>query len=221
MAAIFIAHVEEDKLESTEIALALEQIGYTTWSYEVDSIPGPSYLFKTRQEIDKTKAFLIILSPDSLGSTQIESELVHAFEERKEIIPILKNITFAEFRNRRPDFAQIIGARTTITIPPSGTASILPRIIEGLRALSINPGPKPSPDRIKTLTVCLDDAKRSLKPEKKEIPEPASQETKTLTTAGEKPPTKSKKTWKFPPWMKVAVPALTWLLCLLLSFLPC
>ena len=47
MSDVFIAHVEEDADVALEIALSLEEAGYTTWCYEVDSIPGPSYLIQT------------------------------------------------------------------------------------------------------------------------------------------------------------------------------
>jgi len=38
---ILIAHVEEDAEVALEIALGLEEAGYSTWCYEVDDIPGP------------------------------------------------------------------------------------------------------------------------------------------------------------------------------------
>jgi len=51
MSDVFISHVEEDAEIALEIALGLEEAGYTTWCYEVDSIPGPSYLIQTGQAV--------------------------------------------------------------------------------------------------------------------------------------------------------------------------
>jgi len=49
---VFISHVEEDADIALEIALGLEEAGYTTWCYEADSIPGPSYLIRTGQPVE-------------------------------------------------------------------------------------------------------------------------------------------------------------------------
>ncbi len=38
MSEIFISHVEEDADIALEIALGLEEAGYTIWCYEIDSI---------------------------------------------------------------------------------------------------------------------------------------------------------------------------------------
>ncbi|MFC2021478.1 toll/interleukin-1 receptor domain-containing protein [Chloroflexota bacterium] len=52
MSDIFISHVEEDSVVALEIALELEEAGYTTWSYEIDSMPGPSYLVQTGEAVE-------------------------------------------------------------------------------------------------------------------------------------------------------------------------
>ena len=49
---IFISHVEEDADIALEIALGLEEAGYKTWFYEVDSIPGPVYLAQVGEAIE-------------------------------------------------------------------------------------------------------------------------------------------------------------------------
>jgi len=60
---IFIAHVEEDARVALEITVGLEEAGYSTWCYEVDNIPGPSYLLQTGQRIDQAKAIVVVISP--------------------------------------------------------------------------------------------------------------------------------------------------------------
>jgi len=60
MSQIFISHTEEDAEVALEIALSLEKVGYTTWCYELDSIPGPSYLIETGDAIDKAQSFILI-----------------------------------------------------------------------------------------------------------------------------------------------------------------
>jgi hypothetical protein len=40
MREVFISHVEEDRDIAIETAQGLEALGYTTWYYERDSLPG-------------------------------------------------------------------------------------------------------------------------------------------------------------------------------------
>ena len=68
MSEIFISHAEEDASVALQTALALERGGYRTWTYEVDSVPGPSYLIQTGQSVERSDVVLLIISPDSLGS---------------------------------------------------------------------------------------------------------------------------------------------------------
>jgi len=49
---VFISHVEEDADIALQITIGLEEAGYTTWCYEADSIPGPSYLIRTGQPVE-------------------------------------------------------------------------------------------------------------------------------------------------------------------------
>ncbi len=142
MIDVFIAHVEEDAEIALEIALGLEETGYTTWCYEVDSIPGPSYLIQTGQAVEQAKALVLIISPHSLGSRQVTKEVIRAHETGKEFIPVLQDITHIEFQNRQPEWREALGAATSIRIPLEGVADIIPRIINGLKASAILPESK-------------------------------------------------------------------------------
>ena len=105
---IFISHVEEDTVAALEIALALEEAGYRTWCYEIDSIPGTSYILRTGEAVARSEAMMVIISPNSLGSSQITKEIVRAHESDKHFIPILCNITHVEFQNRQPEWREAI-----------------------------------------------------------------------------------------------------------------
>jgi len=148
MSDVFISHVEEDADIALEIALALEEAGYTTWCYEVDNIPGPSYLIQTGQAIEQSKAVILVISPHSLGSRQVTREVVRAGESNKEFIPVRRDITHVEFQNRQPEWREAVGAATSIGIPLQGVTGILPRIVDGLKALGIQPRVKAKPARI-------------------------------------------------------------------------
>jgi hypothetical protein len=68
---VFISHVEEDAEIAEQIAHALEAAGYTTWYYERNSVPGPSYLVQTGRAIEQSEAFVLKISTHSLGSHNI------------------------------------------------------------------------------------------------------------------------------------------------------
>jgi hypothetical protein len=148
MSHVFIAHVEEDADVALQIALGLEEAGYRTWCYEVDSIPGTSYIVRTGEAVEQSQAVVIVISPNSLGSAQVTKEVVRAHESAKHFIPILRDITHAEFQKRQPEWREAIGSATSIRIPSEGVATIVPLVIDGLRALKIHPASKPDSKRI-------------------------------------------------------------------------
>jgi hypothetical protein len=137
MSFIFIAHVEEDADVALEIALGLEEAGYGTWCYEVDSVPGTSYIIRTGEAVAQSQAVVVIISPHSLGSGQVTKEVVRAHESNKHFIPVLRNITHAEFQQRQPEWREAIGSATSIRIPRRGTTDIMPLIIEGAKSLGL------------------------------------------------------------------------------------
>jgi len=151
MTDVFIAHVDEDADITLELALCLEEAGFTTWCYEVDSLPGPSYLVQTGRAVDQAKAVILVISPHSLNSRQVTKEVVRAHESAKEFIPVRHGITHIEFQTRQPEWREAIGAAASIAIPEDGVASIVPRIINGLKTLGIHPAPKADAERIRQI----------------------------------------------------------------------
>ncbi len=156
MTEIFVSHVEEDADVALEIALGLEEAGYTTWCYEVDSIPGPSYLTQTGQAVEESRAIIMVISPNSLGSRQVTSEVIRAHESNSAFIPLLRGISHAEFQTRQPEWREAVGAASSTSIPPEGVLSILPRIITGLKTLGFTPNLNPDTEKIKQLRRVLD-----------------------------------------------------------------
>ncbi len=191
MSDVFIAHVEEDAEVTLEIALGLEEAGYTTWCYEVDSIPGPSYLIQTGQAVEQTKAVVVVISPHSVGSRQVTKEVVRAHESGKEFIPVLRGITHIEFQNRQPEWREAVGAAASIGIPLEGVAGILPRIVDGLKALGILPELKAETARIARIRRVLDELRgRGILEKDRELPVPTRKPEPEAIVA-EVPPAKT------------------------------
>jgi hypothetical protein len=113
----------------------LEGAGFSVWTYERDSIPGLSYLRQTHQAIRDARILLLVISADAILSHQIDKEVVRAHEDNLPILPVLCNISFAEFRRARPEWHQAIGAAVALQIPPAGFVVALPRLIAGVKAL--------------------------------------------------------------------------------------
>jgi tetratricopeptide (TPR) repeat protein len=140
MSDVFISHVEENTQTALEIARGLEGAGYTTWTYERDSCPGPDYLDQVERAIDESQAVIVLISPDALGSQQVEDEVKWAREQGKHLVPILEGISWSEFQSRRPRWRMALGIATAVSVPPEGAGPIFPRLVRGLRELGVKPG---------------------------------------------------------------------------------
>ncbi|GAG39828.1 unnamed protein product, partial [marine sediment metagenome] len=204
-----------------EITLGLEEAGYTTWCYEVDSIPGPSYLIQTGQAIEQSKAIILVISPHSLGSRQITKEVVRASESNKEFIPVRRDITHVEFQNRQPEWRQAVGAAASIGIPRQGVASVLPRIIDGLKGLGIHPRLKTDAGRIAQIRKAIGELQgRSMLEKAEEPPVPTKKseleygvaempEEKVKPAVSVEKPTEAVKVAARPAWSWVGIALLS------------
>ena len=121
--------------------MELEQAGYTTWTYEVDSLPGPSYLVQTGDAVERAAVVLLIISPTSLSSHQCTREVVRGLETGKPFVPLLRDVSHVEFQTRQPEWRSAVGAATSIQVPDSDVRTIVPRIVAGLQALDVVAGP--------------------------------------------------------------------------------
>ncbi len=157
MSHIFIAHVEEDAEIALGIAIGLEEAGYYTWCYEIDSIPGTSYIVRTGEAVAQSDAVVVIISPHSLSSSQVTKEIVRAHESAKHFIPILRDITHAEFQKRQPEWREAIGSATSIRVPSDGIVTLILPIIEGIKSLGIKPSAKVNTVRINRIRKELDE----------------------------------------------------------------
>jgi hypothetical protein len=167
---VFIAHVEEDADVALEITLGLEEVGYKTWCYEVDSFPGQSYLIQTGRAVEESKVVVVVISPHSLGSRQVTREIIRAHESGREFVPVLRDITHVEFQNRQPEWREAIGAAASISIPRDGAARIIPRIIDGLKSLGIHPRSKTEPARIAQIRTAIGELQPSKITEREKEP---------------------------------------------------
>jgi hypothetical protein len=148
MKTLFVSHVQEDEVLALALANELGLAGYSTWCYESDSLPGTSYLLNTRAGIDACKAFVLLVSAHSMGSHQVDVEVERAHELARPIIPVLFEVTDADYKKRKPLWAQIIGTATSVAVDLNSVRSVARRIAAGLGALSVQPAVMPTPQSI-------------------------------------------------------------------------
>jgi TIR domain len=139
MSQLFISHIEEDAATAQELALGLEQAGYTAWFYERDSVPGPTYVSQVLDAITQSTVVIVLVSSAALGSWPVDREIFQAFDTRKPIIPVLLGITYQELRNRRKEWILMFGAATPLSIPRGGVSAFIPRLVQGLKSMGVEP----------------------------------------------------------------------------------
>jgi len=137
MADIFISYAKEDASLAIEIVQTIEDRGFTAWYYERDSIPGRSYLLQTGEEINACSTVILLISSHSIVSYQVRQEVIRAYESNKPFMPLLVDISHAEFQQRQPEWRAAIGAAVSLRIPPEGVHRLLPQITKGLAVLGI------------------------------------------------------------------------------------
>ncbi|MFC2005878.1 TIR domain-containing protein [Chloroflexota bacterium] len=220
MSDVFISHVEEDADVALEIAFGLEEAGYTTWCYEIDCTPGPSYLIQTGEAVEVSKVVVVVISAQSLGSRQVTKEVVRAHESGKEFVPVLQGITHVEFQNRQPEWREAVGAAASIRIPQNNVAAILPRIINGLKTLGIPPGQKTDPARLVQIREAVDELHQdSLLEKTGEIPVSTRMPEPESVTAGTPSVKTGESTRGQKRWVKPAVIASTVVVVAILSIM--
>lgn len=135
--SVFISHVEENRATAEAIVRGLQSAGYKAWSYELSSVPGPTYLSQVMNAIEQASAVILVISPEALGSHQVAREIEAAHELDRPIIPVLQDITHEKYLQRRPDWRLALGAYTSIEVPREGVDAIMPKIVGGLEAFGV------------------------------------------------------------------------------------
>lgn len=137
MSQVFISHVEADAAVAETIADGLGAAGYVPWCYERNSVAGVPYITQVLTAIGQSDAVIVILSPSAFASLQVDKEIIQAYESAKPFIPLLHGISHADFRAHKAEWAMMLGASTSVAIPPEDVGAVIPRVVEGLQAMGI------------------------------------------------------------------------------------
>src|SRR3990170_3052156 len=84
----FISHAKADEKKAREIAAALEERGFKCWIAPRDVRPGHGYDDEIVRGIEKSRAFILILSKASNGSAFVAREVERAVSKNKPVYAV-------------------------------------------------------------------------------------------------------------------------------------
>ncbi len=89
MTRVFISYSRVDEGFARRLATDLDRLGAEVW-IDVDDIPpGANWSTAIQQGLDTCDALVLIISPDSLASKNVEDEWQYVRDESKAILPVL------------------------------------------------------------------------------------------------------------------------------------
>jgi NAD-dependent dihydropyrimidine dehydrogenase PreA subunit len=86
---VFISHSTEDHSFVLRLASALREYGVPIWIDDWDIPPGADWDLTLDNALYNCAQLLIVLSPASVNSPEVRSELRTALEENKPVVPVL------------------------------------------------------------------------------------------------------------------------------------
>ena len=126
---VFISYSSADKVTAERICGALEEAGISCWIAPRNIEPGTDYPTALVEAIRSVRVLVLILTESAAASPHIRSEVSHAFNGKKRIIP------FRISQKAVPDDLEYFLSLTQrLDVPDGCTEQNLKRLIEATRA---------------------------------------------------------------------------------------
>jgi tetratricopeptide (TPR) repeat protein len=154
MKDLFISYDQADSIQARSIEESLKKSGYSSWVFEKSGICGPHHRQQTEDAIAKCKAFILLISKDSVFSDEVEREVSHAHNSRKLIFPILHRINWERAMGANETFRSVLeGKRTGIVLEEAKFTEKMRVLVESLKSEGVFGSlrlrkPKSSPQKI-------------------------------------------------------------------------
>jgi hypothetical protein len=133
---VFISYAEEDGPLARALADELRALGYSTWAYENDGVPGLRYLAQVHAAIAACRVVLLIASPISITSHEIVREIEQAHKRQKPILPIRAAITHQQFAAADPSIEMACGTAVSLSADGKTARELALRLQTSLDRLS-------------------------------------------------------------------------------------
>lgn len=89
MARIFISYSRRDEAFARQLARSLSELGADIWIDVADIPAGMKWSRAIQQGLDLCEVMIVIISPDSMASSNVEDEWQYYLDEGKPVIPVL------------------------------------------------------------------------------------------------------------------------------------
>src|SRR5271163_4013871 len=93
---IFLSYAGSDKAYAKSLASQLQKRGFSVWSPRDEVLPGDNVWLQTGEALKKSRAMIVLLSPDSVRSEHVRREIEYALGD-----PITKAGCFLYWSVRR------------------------------------------------------------------------------------------------------------------------
>ncbi len=108
MSSVFISYSRKDELLARRLATALSDQGFEVW-IDVEDIPaGMKWSRAIQQGLDSADAMVVLISPDSMASTNVEDEWQYFLDQRKPVIPALVREAKVHFQLSRIQYIDFL-----------------------------------------------------------------------------------------------------------------
>lgn len=142
MARVFISYSRQDESFARRLAEALSDMGADVW-IDIEDIPaGMKWSSAIQQGLDEGELLIVLISPDSMASRNVEDEWQYYIDHAKPVVPVLleparihfqlNRLQYIDFHVQPFDIAinklyaelRRKGLSLTPPVPPSETASL-------------------------------------------------------------------------------------------------
>ena len=124
---VFISYSSQDKELADRVCAALENAGFSCWIAPRDIEEGADYPRAIVQAITAVKSMVVLLTTDAMASPHVLSEIGHAFNARKRMLPVR---LFSS--DLPPDFDYFLSTQQWLDASQGLTDETLKRVIEAV-----------------------------------------------------------------------------------------
>ncbi|WP_119071970.1 toll/interleukin-1 receptor domain-containing protein [Aggregatilinea lenta] len=109
MPKVFISYSRHDMEFANKIATSLLEYGVEAWLDTRDIVPGVKWSKAVQAGLDSCQTMLLIVSPNSMASSNVEDEWQYFLDQEKIVIPILYRPANLHFQLNRFQYIDFVG----------------------------------------------------------------------------------------------------------------